>query len=489
MRIAGFVYFLLLALSNLFAADPSLAPVSLPVLMSSLKEDIRRGCRPKVLREVIEKLGDDSVPDAFKDEVLQILEPHWKAWELDQEFDAGAESKAKKIRNNPSEAHSKIENDWTHFECGTIQDKILCGFIKELLDDETNGYYPQNLQEIAQALPNIHASKVLQEKIIEILHRNWEDWNLQEDFYIGEALELYKNNSLKANAVETRTQEKTTTFQVAKTPEPTRYSAQPTTSEGENLRDIKFELGIVFTTTPSIKFGLGTLITVGNTCAVATAAHVVVGNAAKNIIFVTIENQGPQKYQTYLVNEAIIHPEFISAQNKIHSGFDVAILKVALGNINKNKCRYFYELMGNPDMFTHCGVMCNDESISQLSSQTSIYPGALRELELQDSFFMAILVGVSQGLREAFLSGRVFEIYDGESSSGEILAYKGLSTQDGHSGAPIFRRIGSHLEFIAIHVGLHEECNFGFATLITKNIKSWIMETIGNTKKPEPNKN
>lgn len=177
MKIARFIFIWLLTFSNLFAADPSFAIASSAErqLILSLQEDIRCNYHPVVLGEVMEKLCDDSVADAFKDAVLRILEPHWKEWDLDKEFLAVAERNAKK--NN----------------LYMTNDTVLDGLTEGLLADENDGYYPQNLGEIAEALQSENAPKKWQEQTIGILNRNWQEWNLAEDFYITGALDFCKN--------------------------------------------------------------------------------------------------------------------------------------------------------------------------------------------------------------------------------------------------------------------------------------------------------
>lgn len=217
MKIARFVFILLLTFSNLFAADPLSAIVSLAErkLISSLQEDIRYGYHPLVLGEIMEKLCDDSVPDAFKDEVLRILEPYWKEWDLDREFVAVAQSNAKKNSAHPSPASQKLENHVRDVHLYTTNDIGLDGFTKSLLADERDGCYPQSLVNIANALQSENTPKKWQEQTIGILHRNWQEWNLDEDFYIKEALEFCKHKGLNPNSVEIKLPENTISSVIA----------------------------------------------------------------------------------------------------------------------------------------------------------------------------------------------------------------------------------------------------------------------------------
>lgn len=254
------------------------------------------------------------------------------------------------------------------------------------------------------------------------------------------------------------------------------FSAQYTMNDQESSLNITFELGIVMSRAHIPTCGVGTLVSVGNSCAVVTAAHVVTKAASPNFIFIVIGNQ-KAPYKTYAVTEVIAHPEFKNSPYGSSSGLDIALLKIAESNLSELG-QYFIKILVAQRFFKSAA------GSSITTTKNSIHPGALKKLKQNAGIHMATPVIVGDSLSESISSGTISEFYSGASENGEIVAYQDLHTQEGFSGAPIFRIVDSTRELLAVHAGTHEDLNFRFGTLITKSIKSWIIESIN---KPNDN--
>lgn len=258
------------------------------------------------------------------------------------------------------------------------------------------------------------------------------------------------------------------------------YAAQQTTNNQETSRNFTFDLGVVLVFNGhAITYGVGTLVSYGSSCVVVTAAHVVAVDTNSKIIFVLLDNHESYKKKTYLISDVIIHPEFTKSFNDPRSGFDIALLKITPSGSDDIGQFYISWLW-----LLHNRCFANDNaasfapSYSTLSLTNAIHPSELGKLEKKDGFYLEAPRHVGYSLKISMVQGTFYKFFSGSLPHGKILAYKDLPLHSGCSGAPIFRIVGSTRELLAVHSGMQTELNFRFATLITKRIKSWIMDAI-----------
>lgn len=258
------------------------------------------------------------------------------------------------------------------------------------------------------------------------------------------------------------------------------FSAQHTINNQEMPQNFTFELGIILVfNANATTYGVGTLVSHGSSCVVVTAAHVVAVGANPKIIFVPLDNQESYKKKTYLISDVVIHPEFKNSGHDLRSGFDIALLKITPNDSNNIGQFYITWLWL---LYNRCFANGAAASFAPFNSTLSltnvIHPSGLEKLEEEDGFYLEAPLHVGYSLKISMAQGTFCEFFFGSSAHGKLVAYKDLPLQSGYSGAPIFRTIGSTRELLGVHSGEHTELNFRFATLITKRIKSWIMDAM-----------
>jgi len=73
----------------------------------------------------------------------------------------------------------------------------------------------------------------------------------------------------------------------------------------------------------------------------------------------------------------------------------------------------------------------------------------------------------------------VREFFSGSSPNGKIMAYNGVRTSKGQSGSPIFATSKcSQYHLVGVHTGVHDTKQFGFASVITRNVQQWMANEV-----------